>query len=198
MNGPPNYDQIRRYPWMNDGSSTDRPRPETLRGLARASRVVPAMHMPCSPFEFQLPSPYPDEVGLIHPQVLPATGPSRPCIRLRVGELVKGISQPPLIWRSAPASAEPRFTQESRRTHAIIDLPMTNSAQACFLGGTLGPDAVSLRAPFTAFLASSERDDLVWNVRSMTERSPYAGSGLRERLERAQTCFSQSITGPTH
>ena len=66
------------------------------------------------------------------------------------------------------------------RQYTIVDLPMTNVAQASFLGQTLGPDSITLfgedpRAGCVRIMtpewlrASSETYDVVLNVDSMTE-----------------------------
>jgi hypothetical protein len=66
------------------------------------------------------------------------------------------------------------------RDYTIIDFPLTNVAQAYFLGRTLGEDAVSLHgeAPTTtgvrivpahALPNFQEQFDLILNVDSMTE-----------------------------
>ncbi|MEH2477538.1 hypothetical protein V1282_000895 [Nitrobacteraceae bacterium AZCC 2146] len=66
--------------------------------------------------------------------------------------------------------------------YTIIDLPMTNIAQAYFLGATLGGDAIALYGeqstehrisvlPAATFFGSDTKFDLVVNVDSLTEMS---------------------------
>ena len=66
-------------------------------------------------------------------------------------------------------------------SYTIVDLPMTNAAQAHFLGMTLSDTSISLHGescaapikimPPNSFLQSDERYDLILNVDSLTELS---------------------------
>ncbi len=70
--------------------------------------------------------------------------------------------------------------------YTIIDLPMTNVAQAAFLGRAMGEDQIGLAGenrtakvsilPPSAFLEASDRYDLILNVDSMTELAPETAS----------------------
>lgn len=66
------------------------------------------------------------------------------------------------------------------RDYTIVDLPLTNVSQACFLGTVLGPDAISLAGeahvpgririePADTTLPLAERYSLLVNVDSLTE-----------------------------
>lgn len=65
--------------------------------------------------------------------------------------------------------------------YTIIDIPLSNVAQATFLGRTLGSDAITLFGedgsgvrilPPPAFLDADDRYDLIVNVDSLTELAP--------------------------
>jgi hypothetical protein len=89
------------------------------------------------------------------------------------------------------------------RRYEIVDLPMTNVAQAYFLGRALGPDrvvlegeglpgaassAVSVRTP-RALLEGRRRMNLVMNVDSLTEVGPNLAAHYRDRILTSAPCL---------
>ncbi len=83
--------------------------------------------------------------------------------------------------------------------YTIVDVPMTNVAQAAFLGRALGEDQISLAGedrsanvrilPPRAFFEVSDRYDLVLNVDSMTELSPESAHNYCQAIKERAGMF---------
>jgi hypothetical protein len=116
--------------------------------------------------------------------------------------LVRGIDSRVLEIGAGAGRTAFYANQLGLTDYTIIDLPMTNVAQANFLGRALGQDAVTLFReeenrhririlPSTAFFSSDDKYDLVVNVDSLTEMSlDTARSYCEEIKKRAQTFLS--------
>jgi len=82
--------------------------------------------------------------------------------------------------------------------YIIVDIPMTNVAQAYFLGRTLGSDAVCLFGekrpgiqilPSFAFFEAKDRYDIVLNADSLTELDPKIANAYGEAIRSRADVF---------
>jgi hypothetical protein len=89
-------------------------------------------------------------------------------------------------------------TRMGIRNYTIVDIPLTNAAQAYFLGRTLGYNAISLFdenetgvriMPPPGFLQGDDRYDLVFNADSMTETTAQAARAYCEAIKARADLF---------
>ncbi|TDN67198.1 putative sugar O-methyltransferase [Paraburkholderia sp. BL10I2N1] len=131
-------------------------------------------------FRVTFPNPFPGEIGLFTSRGVASFRSVQSLYQAyRIQELVGSDARVIEIGGGLGRTAF-YARQFGIRDYTIIDLPITNVAQAYFLGRTLGQDMVSLFGenqhgirilPLTEFLDATDRYDLVVNVDSLTEMS---------------------------
>jgi hypothetical protein len=131
-------------------------------------------------FAIQFPNPYPDEVGLKTSRGVASYRAMQGLYQAyRVAELVRDRPNPRVVEIGGGLGRTAYYANQfGLRDYTLIDLPMTNVAQAYFLGRALSPDAISLFGehrpgiriqPPTVFLDAADRYDLVVNVDALPE-----------------------------
>jgi hypothetical protein len=131
-------------------------------------------------FTIQFPNPYPDEVGLKTSRGVASYRAMQGLYQAyRAAELVRDRPDARVVEIGGGLGRTAFYAwQFGLRNYTLIDLPMTNVAQAYFLGRVLGPDAISLFGedrpgiriqPPTVFLDAADRYDLVVNVDALPE-----------------------------
>jgi hypothetical protein len=94
-------------------------------------------------------------------------------------------------------------TRMGIRNYTTIDIPLTSTAQAYFLGRTLGYGAISLFGengtgvrvmPPSGFLDSEDRYDLVFSADSMTEMTAPAARAYCAAIKAERACSCRSTT----
>jgi hypothetical protein len=134
-------------------------------------------------FMVRFPNPFPDEIGLATARGVASYRAIQALFQAyRVAELVRDRPAARIVEIGGGLGRTPFYAHQfGLRDYTIIDLPMTNVAQAYFLGRVLGPDAISLFGenrsgirilPPVAFLDATDRYDLALNVDSLTEMAP--------------------------
>jgi hypothetical protein len=131
-------------------------------------------------FAVHFPNPYPDEVGLKTSRGVASYRAVQGLYQAyRVAELVRDRPDARVVEIGGGLGRTAFYAQQfGLHDYTLIDLPMTNVAQAYFLGRVLGPDAISLFGedrpgiriqPPTVFLDAADRYDLVVNVDALPE-----------------------------
>lgn len=131
-------------------------------------------------FRVTFPNPFPGEIGLLTSRGVASFRSVQSLHQAcRIHELVGTNARVVEIGGGLGRTAF-YARQFGINNYTIIDLPMTNVAQAYFLGRTLGQEMVSLFGenqhdirilPPTEFLDATDRYDLAMNVDSLTEMS---------------------------
>jgi hypothetical protein len=131
-------------------------------------------------FTVHFPNPYPNEVGLKTSRGVASYRAVQGLYQAyRVAELVRDRPNARVIEIGGGLGRTAFYAwQFGLRDYTLIDLPMTNVAQAYFLGRVLDPDAICLSGedrpgiriqPPAAFLDAADRYDLVVNVDALPE-----------------------------
>ena len=131
-------------------------------------------------FTIRFPNPYPNEVGLKTSRGVASYRAIQALYQAyRVAELVRDRPNARVLEIGGGLGRTAFYTHQfGLRDYTLIDLPMTNVAQAYFLGRVLGPDAISLFGedrpgirihPPAVFLDAADRYDLVINVDALPE-----------------------------
>jgi putative sugar O-methyltransferase len=131
-------------------------------------------------FRIDLPNPFPDEIGLVTSRGIASYRAVQALYQAaRIASLIKEKSRARIAEIGAGTGRTGYYARKIGITdYTIIDLPMSNVAQANFLGRALGPDIISLFGenqpgvrilPPSAFLDGDDHFDLVVNVDSLTE-----------------------------
>jgi hypothetical protein len=137
-------------------------------------------------FRVDFPNPFAGEIGLLTSRGIASYRAVQAlCQAWRIAGLVR-IKNARILEIGAGMGRNAYYARQfGLRDYTLVDLPMTNVAQANFLGRVAGgmtlfgePAAGGMRIlPPAAFFASDERYDLVVNVDSLTELS--ADTALR-------------------
>ena len=131
-------------------------------------------------FRIDFPNPFPDEIGLVTSRGIASHRAVQALYQAaRIASLIKEKSRARIAEIGAGMGRTAYYARKFGITdYTIIDLPMSNVAQANFLGRALGPDMISLFGenrpgvrilPPGAFLDGDDHFDLVVNVDSLTE-----------------------------
>jgi hypothetical protein len=131
-------------------------------------------------FRIDFPNPFPDEIGLVTSRGIASHRAVQALYQAaRIVSLIKEKSRARIAEIGAGMGRTAYYARKIGITdYTIIDLPMSNVAQANFLGRALGPDMISLFGenrpgvrilPPGAFLEGDDHFDLVVNVDSLTE-----------------------------
>jgi hypothetical protein len=131
-------------------------------------------------FTVHFPNPYRHEVGLKTSRGVASYRAVQGLYQAyRVAELVRDRPRARVAEIGGGLGRTAFYAQQfGLHDYTLIDLPMTNVAQAYFLGRVLGPDAISLFGedrpgiriqPPAAFLDAADRYDLVVNVDALPE-----------------------------
>jgi hypothetical protein len=131
-------------------------------------------------FAIHFPNPYPDEVGLKTSRGVASYRAVQGLYQAyRVAELVRDRPNARVLEIGGGLGRTAFYAwQFGLHDYTLIDLPMTNVAQAYFLGRVLGPDVISLFGedrpgiriqPPAVFLDAADRYDLVVNVDALPE-----------------------------
>ena len=126
------------------------------------------------------PNPYPNEVGLKTSRGVASYRAVQALYQAyRVAELVRDRPNARVIEIGGGLGRTAFYAHQfGLRDYTLIDLPMTNVAQAYFLGRVLGADAICLCGenrpgiriqPPAVFLDAADRYDLVVNVDALPE-----------------------------
>jgi hypothetical protein len=131
-------------------------------------------------FRIDFPNPFPDEIGLATSRGIASHRAVQALYQAaRIASLIKEKSRARIAEIGAGLGRTAYYSSKFGITdYTIIDLPMSNVAQANFLVRALGPDMIALFGenrpgvrilPPGAFLDSNDHFDLVVNVDSLTE-----------------------------
>ena len=134
-----------------------------------------------SPLQF--PNPFPGEIGLATSRGVASYRAVQAIFQAwRVAGLVDGQPDARVLEIGAGLGRTAYYaTRFGVSDYTIVDIPLSNVAQAAFLGRTLGGDAIRLFGedgsgvrilPPPAFLDGNDSYDLVVNVDSLTELAP--------------------------
>jgi hypothetical protein len=134
-------------------------------------------------FPVRFPNPFPDEVGLATSRGVASYRAVQALYQAwRIAELVGHRPGARVVEIGAGLGRTAFYARQfGLIDYTIIDLPITNVAQAYFLGRTLAPDAVRLfneggsglrLLPPTGLLEAQDRYDIAVNVDSLTEMAP--------------------------
>jgi hypothetical protein len=134
-------------------------------------------------FTVKFPNPYPREIGLATSRGVASYRAVQALYQAsRVAELAPDPSTAKVVEIGGGLGRTPYCAyQFGLRDYTLIDLPMTNVAQAYFLGRVLGPDAISLFGesrrgiqilPPAGFLEATDHYHIALNVDSLPEMAP--------------------------
>jgi SAM-dependent methyltransferase len=154
-------------------------------------------------FTITFPNPFPGEVGLETTRGIASYRAVQALYQAwRIAGLLSELPRARILEIGAGMGRTAFYaSQLGISNYTIIDLPMTNVAQAAFLSHALGDDQITLAGeerpgsvrvlPPFAFLEASDEYDLVLNVDSMTEMSrEIAQSYCRAVKDRARMFLS--------
>lgn len=129
-------------------------------------------------FRIDFPNPFPDEIGLVTSRGIASHRAVQALYQAaRIASLIKETSRARIAEIGA-GTGRTAYHARKITDYTIIDLPMSNVAQANFLGRALGPDMISLFGEDRpgirilspdAFLNGDDHFDLVVNVDLLTE-----------------------------
>jgi hypothetical protein len=135
-------------------------------------------------FDVQFPNPFPDEMGMKTSRGVASFRAIQAVYQAhRLAEELRGFSNPNIL-EIGPGAGRTAFYAGmiGLKKYTTVDLPLGVVAQACFLGATLGPDAIWMVGddparqpgrirllPCTIALPETERFDLVLNIDSITK-----------------------------
>ena len=96
-------------------------------------------------FRIDFPNPFPDEIGLVTSRGIASRRAVQALYQAaRIASLIKENAARIAEIGAGPGRTAYYATKFGITDYTIIDLPMSNVAQANFLGRTLGPDMISL------------------------------------------------------
>lgn len=146
------------------------------------------------------PNPFPGEVGLATSRGVASYRAVQAIFQAwRIAELVDGQPGARVLEIGAGLGRTAYYaTQFGVSDYTIIDIPLSNVAQAAFLGRALGTDAISLYGenhsgvrilPPPLFLDGDDNYDLVVNVDSLTELAPDVARSYAEAIKARAALF---------
>jgi SAM-dependent methyltransferase len=148
----------------------------------------------------QFPNPFAGEVGLATSRGVASYRAVQAIFQAwRIVELVDAHSGARVLEIGAGLGRTAYYaTQFGVSDYTIIDIPISNVAQAAFLGRALGTDAIRLFGedgsgvrilPPPVFLEGDDSYDLVVNVDSLTELAPDVARSYAEAIEARAALF---------
>jgi hypothetical protein len=148
----------------------------------------------------QFPNPFAGEVGLATPRGVASYRAVQAIFQAwRIVELVDRNPDARVLEIGAGLGRTAYYaTQFGVTNYTIIDIPLSNVAQATFLGRALGTDAISLFGedgsgvrilPPEVFLDGRDSYDLVVNVDSFTELAPDVARSYAEAIKARAALF---------
>jgi SAM-dependent methyltransferase len=130
-------------------------------------------------FRIDFPNPYPGEIGLVTSRGI---ANERSAHAIYQAWLVSELGGPRVLEIGAGLGLVAYYARQLGLTYTIVDLPLSNAAQADFLGRALGPEKIALsgeqyyvRTDRTGifgpewFLSSTEHFDVILNADSLPE-----------------------------
>jgi protein-L-isoaspartate O-methyltransferase len=181
---------VERYRDREHGEPTSLPEVEPLlKELDAALR--------CS---LEFPNPFAGEVGLATSRGIASYRAVQAIFQAwRIVELVGAQPGARVLEIGAGLGRTAYYaTQFGVSDYTIVDIPLSNVAQATFLGRALGPDAISLFGedgsgvrilPPPVFLEGDDSYDLVVNVDSFTELAPEVARSYAEAIQARGALF---------
>lgn len=180
--------------------------PETWATGAGASYdaevILAKLSEACWPFS--VPNPFSDEHGLRTSRgILSYRVPQAMYQAWRIKQLVKGMENPRILEIGAGLGRTAYYAHELGITdYTIVDIPLTATAQAYFLGRTLGEDQICLDGESSAelsikikiltpqtFLDGEERYDLIVNVDGLTEMDISTAKSYWQKIKSSTNLF---------
>ncbi len=167
-----------------------------------AEAILAKLSQAC--WAFTVPNPFPDEFGLRTSRgVVSYRVPQALYQAWRIKQLVKGIEHPRVLEIGAGLGRTAYYAHElGIKDYTIVDIPMTATAQAYFLGRTLGEEQVCLDGESSAgssqkikicmpqtFLDEDKKYDLIVNVDSLTEMDILIAKGYWEKIKASTNIF---------
>ena len=154
-------------------------------------------------FSLQFPNPFAGEFGLATSRGVASHRAIQAIFQAwRIAELLDAQPGARVLEIGAGLGRTAYFaTRFGVSDYTIIDIPLSNVAQATFLGRALGPDAIRLFGedgsgvrilPPPVFLEGDDTYDLVVNVDSLTELAPDVARSYAEAI-RARAALFLSI-----
>jgi hypothetical protein len=148
----------------------------------------------------QFPNPFAGEVGLATSRGVASYRAVQSIFQAwRIAELVGGQPGARVLEIGAGLGRTAYYaTQFGVSDYTIIDIPLSNVAQAAFLGRALGTDAIRLFGedgsgvrivPPPVFLEGDDTYDLVVNVDSLTELAPDVARSYAEAIKARAALF---------
>lgn len=151
-----------------------------------------------------VPNPFPDEHGLRTSRgILSYRVPQALYQAWRIKQLVKGMENPRILEIGAGLGRTAYYAHElGIKDYTIVDIPLTATAQAYFLGRTHGEDQICLDGEsrvnssekikiFTpqTFLGGDGKYDLIVNVDSLTEMDISTAKGYWQKIKKSTNLF---------
>ena len=151
-------------------------------------------------FSLQFPNPFAGEVGLATSRGVASYRAVQAIFQAwRIVELVDAQPGARVLEIGAGLGRTAYYaTQFGVSDYTIVDIPLSNVAQATFLGRALGTDAIRLFGedgsgvrilPPPAFLEGDDSYDLVVNVDSLTELAPDVARSYAEAIKARAALF---------
>ncbi len=149
----------------------------------------------------EFPNPYPDEFGILTSRGIASYRAIHALYQVFRLRQLTDVYGPRILEIGAGLGRTAGYAHTlGLREYTIVDLPMTNVAQASFLGQTLGPDVITLfgEQPHPGRLrivtpewlrASSEIYNVVLNVDSMTEMDRRFADEYAAFIQARAACF---------
>ncbi len=151
--------------------------------------------------KLQFPNPFPNEQGLSTKRGIVGFRSLQAVYQAwRIGQIARGNKYFKVLEIGAGLGRTAYFAWLfGIRNYTIIDIPLTNAAQASFLGRTLGSSLIGLYGeasgagirivPVTAIDQIAERYDLIVNVDSLTEMDQQTAESYWTFIKRNTSTF---------
>lgn len=167
-----------------------------------AEAILTKLSQACWPFS--VPNPFPGEFGLSTSRgVVSYRVPQSLYQAWRIKQLVKWIENPRILEIGAGLGRTAYYAHElGMKDYTIVDIPLTATAQAYFLGRTLGEDQICLDGEssvelyikikiFTpqTFLDGEKRYDLIVNVDGLTEMDISTAKSYWQKIKSSTNLF---------
>ena len=153
---------------------------------------------------FSVPNPFPDEFGLSTSRgILSYRVPQALYQAWRIKQLVRGIENPRILEIGAGLGRTAYYVHElGIKDYTIVDIPLTATAQAYFLGRALGETQILLDGEPAAgssqkikictpqtFMDGNAKYDLIVNVDSLTEMDFSTAKGYWQKIKASTNLF---------
>ncbi|MBI5627068.1 MAG: putative sugar O-methyltransferase, partial [Nitrosomonadales bacterium] len=167
-----------------------------------AEDILAKLSKSCWPFS--VPNPFPAEFGLSTSRgIVSYRVPQALYQAWRIKQLVKGIEHPRILEIGAGLGRTAYYAHElGIKDYTIVDIPMTATAQAYFLGRTLGEAQILLDGESSAgasqmikictpqtFMDGEEKYDLIVNIDSLTEMDISTAKDYWQKIKASTKLF---------